>query len=177
MNYRSVMIFGTASVVEDPEEKMRALRAFSDHIIPGRWSDVREPNESELKKTLLLRMRLIEVSGKVRTGPPLDDEADYALPTWAGEVPLRLVPQTPVADPRLPPGAELPAYLSSYVETKRDVYRIQIRRAGVSDASKVSEVLESAFIEYRPLYTPRGYAATAIRSDEVATRMLEGPLW
>ena len=91
MNYRSVMVFGTASVVEDREEKMRALRAFSDHVLPQRWNDVREPNESELRKTLVLRLPLEEASAKVRSGPPLDDDIDYLLPTWAGEVPLKVV--------------------------------------------------------------------------------------
>ena len=177
MNYRSVMIFGTASVVDDAEEQRRALRAFSDHIIPERWNDVREPNASELKKTLVLRLPLTEVSAKVRTGPPLDDEADYALPTWAGEIPLRLVPQLPIPDPRMPPTTTVPDYLTSYLQTKRDDYRVKIRRANASDASAIREVLEQAFIEYRPLYTPKGYAATAIGTEEVLERISEGPVW
>jgi nitroimidazol reductase NimA-like FMN-containing flavoprotein (pyridoxamine 5'-phosphate oxidase superfamily)/GNAT superfamily N-acetyltransferase len=177
MNYRSVVIFGTASVVENRKEKMRALRAFSDHVIPQRWDDVREPDESELNKTLVLKLPLEEASAKIRTGPPLDDDPDYLLPTWAGEVPLRLVAQAPIADPRLSPRAELPRYLKTYVERSRDNYRLQIRRANVGEASAISNVLEEAFSEYRALYTRQGYAATAITIDEVAKRMSDGPMW
>ncbi|HEY7547540.1 MAG TPA: pyridoxamine 5'-phosphate oxidase family protein [Blastocatellia bacterium] len=106
MNYRSVMIFGPASLVEDEEEKLEALLAISEQIIPGRWDEVRPPNPTELKQTKVLRLPLTEVSAKVRTGPPLDDEEDYALAIWAGEIPLRLVASEPVADSRLP--ADIP---------------------------------------------------------------------
>ena len=111
MNYRSVVVFGTASVVKDAMEKIKALRAFSEHVIPGRWAQVREPNEDELKKTLVLRIPLREVSAKVRTGPPVDEETDYDLPVWAGELPLSLVAREPIADPRLHSGIETPAYI------------------------------------------------------------------
>jgi hypothetical protein len=114
MNYRSVVIFGRASVVETPEEKMAALRAFTEHIVPGRWDEVREPNEQELKGTLVLALPLVEVSAKVRSGPPLDDEEDYQLPVWAGVLPLRLTTAAPIADPRLLPGLELPSYVQDY---------------------------------------------------------------
>ncbi|HEY6660039.1 MAG TPA: GNAT family N-acetyltransferase [Pyrinomonadaceae bacterium] len=177
MNYRSVMVFGTASVVEDPEEKMRALRAFSDHVLPQRWNDVREPNESELRKTLVLRLRLEEASAKVRSGPPLDDDVDYLLPTWAGEVPLKVVAQNPVADPRLAPSSQLPPYLKSFVERTQANYRTQIRLANIDEASAISNLLEAAFTEYRSLYTREGYKATAITRGEVAKRMSEGPMW
>ncbi|HSE96912.1 MAG TPA: pyridoxamine 5'-phosphate oxidase family protein, partial [Blastocatellia bacterium] len=83
MNYRSVMVFGRASVVDDPEEKMEALRALTEHIVPGRWGEVRWPNESEMKATLVLRLPIEEVSAKVRVGGPIDDEEDYALEVWA----------------------------------------------------------------------------------------------
>jgi uncharacterized protein len=96
MNYRSVVVFGTASAVEDATEKARALLTFSEHVIPGRWADVRE---DELKKTLVLRIPLTEASAKVRSSPPIDEEADYTLPVWAGELPLRLVTGTPISDP------------------------------------------------------------------------------
>ena len=102
MNYRSVMIFGAASLVEDEDEKLEALIAISEQVIPGRWDENRLPNASELKQTKVLRLPLVEVSAKVRTGPPLDDEEDYALSVWAGEIPLRLEAFEPVADPRLP---------------------------------------------------------------------------
>jgi nitroimidazol reductase NimA-like FMN-containing flavoprotein (pyridoxamine 5'-phosphate oxidase superfamily) len=117
MNYRSVVVFGRASISDDPEEKLRALRAFSEHVIPGRWDDVRGPNEQELKATIVLSLPLDEVSAKVRTGPPLDDEEDYELPVWAGLIPLRLTASAPIADPRMKPELELPGYAKEYNRT------------------------------------------------------------
>jgi len=114
MNYRSVVVFGRASVVEERAEKLTALRAFSDHVLDGRWDDVREPTEQELTATTVLALPLIEVSAKVRTGPPLDDEADYSLPVWAGVIPLQLLAGTPVPDPRLPSDIEPPDYALAY---------------------------------------------------------------
>jgi len=111
MNYRSVVIFGTASRVEDLSEKLRALRAFSEHVMPGRWADVREPSDAELKQTLVLQLPLTEASAKIRTGPPIDEESDYNLRVWAGELPLSSVAGEPVADSRLLPGIEAPAYI------------------------------------------------------------------
>jgi uncharacterized protein len=100
MNYRSVVVFGKARLVNDPEEKVAALRCFTNHMAAGRWEEVRQPNEQELKSTYVLSLPLNEVSAKVRTGPPLDDEEDYALPVWAGVVPVRLVRGEPVQDRR-----------------------------------------------------------------------------
>ena len=114
MNYRSVMIFGTAAAVEDQTTKCEALRAFTEHIAPGRWREVRPPTESELKATTVLAIPLKEVSAKVRTGPPLDDEDDYSLPVWAGVLPLDLRPEQPVADSRLSASIELPDYVRFY---------------------------------------------------------------
>ncbi len=114
INYRSVVVFGRATLVEDREEKNSALFAFSEQVIKGRWGDVRVPNESELKQTTVLRMPLLEASAKVRTGPPIDDEEDYAMPTWAGVIPLRLVADPPIADPRLPVGIDVPPYAANY---------------------------------------------------------------
>lgn len=114
MNYRSVVVFGTASVVRDDAEKMEALRAFTEHIIRGRWDDVRQPTPQELKATLVLSLPLVEVSAKIRSGPPIDDEADYERPVWAGEVPLRLVADPPIADPKRPLGIEPPWYSLNY---------------------------------------------------------------
>jgi uncharacterized protein len=111
MNYRSVVVFGTASVLENLDHKLSALRAISDHIMLGRWQDVRKPNSIELRQTLVLRLRLTEASAKIRTGPPVDDEADYDLPVWAGELPIFLVGGKPVADPRLVSSIELPGYI------------------------------------------------------------------
>jgi nitroimidazol reductase NimA-like FMN-containing flavoprotein (pyridoxamine 5'-phosphate oxidase superfamily) len=114
MNYRSVVVFGRATVVDEREEKLAALRALSEHMIPGRWDDVREPSERELQLTTVLSLPLEEASAKVRTGPPLDDEEDYELPVWAGVIPLRLVANAPVPDPRLPAGIEPPSYALDY---------------------------------------------------------------
>lgn len=114
MNYRSVVIFGRASMVEERTDKLVALRAFSEHVIPGRWDDVRRPNDQELKATTVLSLPLAEVSAKVRTGPPLDDDEDYELNVWAGVIPVRLVAGGPVSDPRLPSGIEFPAYARDY---------------------------------------------------------------
>ena len=114
MNYRSVVILGRATLIEDREEKMAALLALSEHIVRGRWADVREPTEQEIKATTVLRLPLEEVSAKIRTGPPLDDEEDYAMDVWAGVIPLRLVAGEPVADPRLIEGVEVPSYAREY---------------------------------------------------------------
>lgn len=114
MNYRSVVIFGRAQLIEDREEKLDALRTLSEHMIPGRWDDVRQPSERELQMTTVLSLPLTEASAKVRTGPPLDDEEDYDLPIWAGVIPLRLVADPPIADPRLPADVTAPHYLLDY---------------------------------------------------------------
>ena len=98
---------GRAAAVDDRETKLAALRAFSEHVIPGRWDEAREPTDQELKATAVLSLPLDEASAKVRTGPPLDDEEDYALPVWAGVLPLRLVAGAPVSDPRLPTEIEV----------------------------------------------------------------------
>jgi uncharacterized protein len=114
MNYRSVVVLGTAQAVADPGEKRAALDAIVEHVAPGRLAEVRAPNENELRATLVLRLPVSEASAKIRSGPPKDDEEDYALPCWAGVLPLRLVPGEPVADPLLPSGVGLPASVQSY---------------------------------------------------------------
>jgi uncharacterized protein len=114
MNYRSVVILGRAMQVEGRDEKLAALAAFSEQVMPGRWEDLRETTDAELKGTLVLTLPLKEVSAKVRTGPPKDDEADYELPLWAGVVPLKLTAGTPIDDPRLPEGIEAPDYARNY---------------------------------------------------------------
>jgi len=114
MNYRSVVIFGRATLVEDREEKYAALLALSEHIVRGRWADVREPTEQELIQTTVLSLPLTEASAKIRTGPPLDDEEDYAMNVWAGVVPLKLVAGEPINDPRLPEGIDVPEYARRY---------------------------------------------------------------
>jgi len=114
INYRSVVILGAATMVEAAEEKMTALRAFTEHVIPGRWDDVREPSEQELKGTSVLALPLVEVSAKVRAGPPKDDEEDMTIPVWAGELPLRITADPPVTDPQLSAGLGPPAYVIRY---------------------------------------------------------------
>jgi hypothetical protein len=114
MNYRSVVVFGRATVVDDPDEKVSALRALSEHMIPGRWEDVREPNELEMKQTTVLSLPLSEASAKIRTGPPLDDEEDYELPVWAGVIPLRMVAGEPIDDPQLKAITEISVYALRY---------------------------------------------------------------
>ena len=116
MNYRSVVILGTAKLVTDREEKLRALYAVSEQIFPGRWADARQPNDQELKGTSVLAVPLAEASAKIRTGPPKDETEDYALPIWAGLLPLSVAAGAPEADPALPPevAARVPQYLRAY---------------------------------------------------------------
>ena len=119
MNYRSAVVFGRAVAVEDASEKLEALRALTEHLAPGRWAEVRQPTEGEMRATLVLALPLAEASAKVRTGPPVDDEEDYELPVWAGVVPLSVAAGEPVADPRLSPGIEPPAHVSNYARGAR----------------------------------------------------------
>ncbi len=111
INYRSVVAFGTARKIGEPEEKRRALRIISEHVIAGRWDNVRPPTEKELNATAVLEFFIEEASAKIRLGPPLDDEEDYALPVWAGVLPLALEAKTPIPDSRLPDGVEAPEYI------------------------------------------------------------------
>ena len=114
MNYRSVVIFGTAMAIDSPAEKMVALKAFTNHVLPDRWSQVRPATNKEVAGTLVLALSLTEASAKIRTGPPVDDEADYALPIWAGELPLRVVTDIPIDDPKLSAGIHCPESVQSY---------------------------------------------------------------
>ena len=114
MNYRSVVILGKATLVDDPAEKLSALHALSEHILPGRWDDARPPNERELKATSVLRLPIEEFSAKVRTGPPIDDEEDYSFPTWAGVLPLEMKPGVPIPDSKLDPVRQAPEYVKHY---------------------------------------------------------------
>ena len=118
INYRSVVIFGNATLVEDKAAKLAALFAFSEHVIRGRWDDVREPTEQELKATTVLSLPLAEASAKVRSGPPVDDEEDYALDVWAGVLPLKTFAGAPINDPRLREDIEPPAYTLNYSREK-----------------------------------------------------------
>jgi nitroimidazol reductase NimA-like FMN-containing flavoprotein (pyridoxamine 5'-phosphate oxidase superfamily) len=114
MNYRSVMVLGRSRPVTDQREKDAALRAVVDHIVPGRSGAVRGPDRRELAATAVLAVPLDEASAKVRTGPPKDDEEDYAQPIWAGVLPLELVPGDPVPDPRLDPALPEPPHVTGW---------------------------------------------------------------
>lgn len=118
MNYRSVVIFGRATAIDDREKKNAALFALSEHMIPGRWKDVREPTDSELQQTTVLTLPIEEASAKIRTGPPLDDEEDYGLDVWAGIIPLRMMAGEPVSDERLQSDVRIPAYALDYRRAK-----------------------------------------------------------
>src|SRR5713226_4627887 len=114
MNYRSVVTFGTARKVLDPEEKIKSLRVISEHLIAGRWAEVRGPSEKELKATTVLEFSIEEASSKVRSGPPLDDESDYGLAVWAGVLPLVVRSGPPIPDDKLLEGVPLPEYVRCY---------------------------------------------------------------
>lgn len=118
MNYRSVVVLGKARLVTDPEEKRAALRCFTNHIVQDRWEEARQPTDQELKATSVLALPLEEVSAKVRTGPPVDDEEDYSMPIWAGVVPVGQRVGEPLPDDRVLPG--IPAV---------DVRRLDARRS------------------------------------------------
>lgn len=114
MNYRSVVAFGTARKIDDAAQKTHALRVISENVIAGRWNDVRGPSEKELKATSVLEFEIEEASAKIRTGPPKDDEDDYALAIWAGVLPLTWQAKLPEPDPRLTNGAGVPEYVARY---------------------------------------------------------------
>ena len=119
MNYRSVVLFGSAQAIDAGEKKVEALRIISEHILPGRWDEVRKPTEKELKATAVLALPITEASAKIRTGPPGDDEADYALDVWAGVLPLRLEAGVPQPDERMKNrDAAVPNYLGQYSRAK-----------------------------------------------------------
>ena len=119
MNYRSVVIFGKAKIITDETEKLSALKAFTEHIVPNRWTEVRPPTANELKATTVLSLSLQEASAKIRTGDPKDDEADYQSDIWAGVIPLRLTADKPINDAKLKNGVELPPSVSGYKYFKK----------------------------------------------------------
>lgn len=114
INYRSVVILGKAELVETADEKNAVLEAFTEHVIPGRWAEVRWPNELELKATTVLKLPINEASAKIRTGGPVDDEEDYAMNVWAGVIPLKLTNSDPIPDDRLADGIAIPAHVINY---------------------------------------------------------------
>ncbi|TQC41860.1 pyridoxamine 5'-phosphate oxidase family protein [Rhodococcus sp. WS4] len=114
MDYRSVVVFGPAHQVVDDEEKLQVCKALVEHVIPGRWNDVRHPTKKELRTTSFMAVSLAEASAKIRQGPPIDDEEDYALPTWGGTLPIRAAYGPLVPDDRVPEGMDVPEYLTQY---------------------------------------------------------------
>ena len=115
MNYRSAVLFGRGRLVEDPIEKLEGLRAVVEHVMPGRWDDARQPNEKELNATSVVAIAIESASAKIRRGPPSDDDEDYALPVWAGELPMRQQTLEPVDDPKLGEGISIPDYVRNYL--------------------------------------------------------------
>lgn len=134
MNYRSVVAFGTAKKIVDPAEKMDCLRVISEHLIPGRWAEVRGPSQTELKATTVLEFFIDEVSSKVRSGPPLDDQNDYGLPVWAGVLPLEIRSRPAIPDEQLVEGVALPDYVQHY----------DARLDGKASHSPIAEPLQDA---------------------------------
>ena len=118
MNYRSAVLFGQGHIIDDPEAKMEALYTFTEKLIPGRWDDARQPNATETKATSIIAGPIDSASAKIRIGPPGDDDEDYALPVWAGVVPITQQFGTPWDDPRLTPGIPMPDYLTRYVQSR-----------------------------------------------------------
>ncbi|HEY6300826.1 MAG TPA: pyridoxamine 5'-phosphate oxidase family protein [Candidatus Binatus sp.] len=114
VNYRSVVILGAATMVTDPVEKFSVMKGLVEHIAPGRWDHIRHPSDKELAATSVLSIPIVEASAKLRSGDPLDDEADYALPIWAGQIPFATTTLTPVADARLEASTPIPAYVNEY---------------------------------------------------------------
>lgn len=114
MNYRSVVVFGRGTPIDDEAEKWRAVEALTEHIARGRWADARQPTPKEMDATAVVSLAIERASAKIRSGPPVDDEPDYVLPVWAGVLPLREQTGEPLADPKLAGGIALPAYLQDY---------------------------------------------------------------
>ncbi len=115
VNYRSVVILGAATLIADPAEKLAVMKGLIEHVTPGRWEHIRHPNEKELAATSVLSLPIAEASAKLRSGDPLDDEADYALPVWAGQIPIAMKPLPPVFDARVDPSTPIPAHVAEYL--------------------------------------------------------------
>ena len=119
LNYRSVVLFGTGRLVEEAQEKIVALEAITEHIIPGRWREARLPNRKELNATSVVSINIDQASAKVRSGPPIDDEVDYALPIWAGVLPLQEMPLLPVRDELMTQDIATPGSVTKYSRKRK----------------------------------------------------------
>lgn len=121
LNYRSVVLFGTGHLILDEQEKLAALEAVTEHLIPGRWKEARLPNQKELNATSVVSIRIDEASAKVRVGPPVDEEEDYALPVWAGVLPLQEITLLPLQDELQSEDVSLPGYVARYSRTEKNI--------------------------------------------------------
>jgi hypothetical protein len=140
MNYRSVVILGRGQLVEEPSEKLLALQWITEHLVPGRWKDVRHPTMQEMKATAVLAFALDEASAKIRTGPPVDDEEDYALNAWAGVLPFTFAKGEPIGDTRLPPEIQVPAYVSNYDRSKLSSEKVEAVEEGSNAGSNFEAI-------------------------------------
>ncbi len=120
INYRSVVLFGHGSLVEEAEAKLHALEVLTEHIARGRWAEARRPTTKELNATSVIAVQIESASAKVRSGPPIDDEDDYALPVWAGVLPLAMQAGHPENDPRLNAGIDAPDLIRYYYRVAHD---------------------------------------------------------
>ncbi len=114
INYRSVVLFGRGRTIEEDQEKLEALEAITEHIMPGRWREARLPNRKEMNATSVVSIKIYQASAKIRSGPPGDDEADYILPVWAGVLPMQEVSLSPVRDELMAQDIALPEYITKY---------------------------------------------------------------
>ena len=128
INYRSVVILGKAEVVDDANEKYKAMEAFTEHIVPGRWADVRWPNELEMKATTVLKLPIEEASAKIRTGGPIDDEKDYQLDVWAGVLPMKFNAGEPFRDELMASDIEVPRYIAAYERDRNHSDKLKTKK-------------------------------------------------
>ena len=169
VNYRSVVIFGTAMEVTDPERKLAAMRALVEHIGPGQWERIRRPNPKELAATSILELPITEASAKVRTDGVVDDEEDYALPIWAGVIPLRTDALTPIPDPHLMPNIPMPPNISEYVPPDS---RVASAHDGVPWARTVDGFLISTDIARLDLDVIHSFLAHSYWAEGVAREVV-----
>jgi nitroimidazol reductase NimA-like FMN-containing flavoprotein (pyridoxamine 5'-phosphate oxidase superfamily) len=128
INYRSVVILGKAGLVDDAAEKYKAMEAFTEHVIPGRWADVRWPNKLELKATTVLKLPIEEASAKIRTGGPIDDDEDYKLDVWAGVLPMKFNAGEPLRDELMASDIEVPRYIAAYERDRNHSDKLQTKK-------------------------------------------------